>query len=299
VPDLGPEIDAGPYDAGWRTEPFDAGPIDALPRQTLLGDWVEVPAGTFLRGSAEDEFGHSGDELQAEVTLTRPFLLKVTEVTQAEWLDVMGDNPTVNPDCGLDCPVDGITWFDALRFTNALSQREGLTPCYAIDGEAVDFVGLDCEGYRLPTEAEWEYACRSGSNLAPLSSGEYLIEHYGPGCREEPATNEVGWYCFNSEEQLKPVGLKPANAWGLRDMHGNAAEWTWDWYHPAYYGLGNSYIDPLGPDRPSLAEARVSRSGTYYTGAPSLRCASRAYAIPQGSGEAQGFRPARTLPTTQ
>ena len=142
-------------------------------------------------------------------------------------------------------------------------------------------------------------ACRSGSNLAPLSSGEYLIEHYGPGCREEPATNEVGWYCFNSQEQLKPVGLKPANAWGLLDMHGNAGEWTWDWYHPAYYGLGNSYLDPLGPDRPSVAEARVVRSGTYYTGAPIVRCGARGYGQPTGSARGGGFRPARTLPTTQ
>jgi len=294
VQDGGPADTGLPPDTGFRTEPFDAGPIDALPQRALFGSWVEVPPGTFWRGSPPEEFGHSGDEDLAEVTLTRGFLMKVTEVTQGEYLEIMGDNPSVNADCGLDCPVGNVSWFDALRFTNALSTREGLQPCYVIDGEDVTFAGLDCEGYRLPTEAEWEYACRSGESLAPFSNGGYPEPIYGP-CPEEPAISEVAWYCYNSGGHSHPVGGKPANHWGLLDMHGNADEWVWDWYSGGYYLLNVSRLDPLGPGRPSVTGARVVRGGAYYTGGAISRCGSRSSGQPGSGVRGGGFRPVRTF----
>ncbi len=287
--------DSGIPDRGWNTTPFDAGPVDARPQQSLLGQWAELPAGRFLRGSAEDEPWRGGDENRFEVTLTRPFLMKVTEVTQAEWIDVMGDNPSVNVDCGLNCPADNMSWFDAVRFTNLLSEREGFEPCYTLDGEDVQFAGLDCEGYRMPTEAEWEYACRSATNQGAYSNGTYYLIA-GSLCPDDPNASEVGWYCFNSDDTLMPVGLKPANAWGLLDMHGNIGEWIHDWYHPGYYRLTLiSLLDPVGPERPSLAGGRVLRGGAYYTGPSSMRCAQRSNGRPTGTGRGVGLRPVRTL----
>ncbi len=310
-PDVGPQIDAGvaeagvpdlgPPDLGWRTEPFDAGPVDALPQRTLLGQWVEVPAGKFLRGSEEREFGHTFEELRKEVTLTRGFLMKVTEVTQAEWLEVMGgDNPSYFADCGTNCPVENITWFQAVEFTNKLSQREGLAECYSVQGEEVTFAGLDCSGYRLPTEAEWEYACRSGTNLAPYCNGKYAYDDYGP-CPNAPEADEVGWYCDNSRQEAAPyshshpVGLKPANAWGLMDMHGNAAEWMHGWYQRGYYHFTESLVDPPGSSKPDGRNARTLRGGSHGTGPVALRCAHRTYGVPSGKHNSVGFRPVRTL----
>jgi len=232
--------------------------------------YVRIEPGLFTMGSPLSEAGRADHEVAHEVRITRAYWLKSTEVTQGEWRSVMGDNPSENPGCGDTCPVENVSWFDAVAYVHGLSQREGLALCYA-DGY---FRGVTCLGYRLPTEAEWEYAARAGSTATS----------YGP-------IDQVAWYRENSGLQLHPVAGKSANAWGLYDMLGNVWEWTHDWYD-AYNG---SATDPIGP---RTGNARVSRGGSWDLGASWVRAATRTRFVGSSlfSGFPVGFRPARTIP---
>ena len=184
--------------------------------------FVEIPAGTFEMGS---DNGDSDERPVHTVTLTRDFYMSKYETTQAQYEAVTAPNPS--PLTGdNNRPVEEVSWFDAIRFANALSAREGLNPCYDNDGNVLGGAGgnpYQCEGYRLPTEAEWEYACRAGTTT------DY---YFGDD------TSQVGdyaWYIFNSGSTTHPVGQKQPNAWGLYDMHGNVWEWVYDWYGSSYY----------------------------------------------------------------
>lgn len=158
-----------------------------------------------------------------------PYLLSSVPVTQAQYRDVLGDSPSMSSG-GLH-PVETISWLDAIRFCNALSAREQLTLAYEVDGDevaAVDGAG----GYRLPTESEWEHACRAGSAAA----------RYGE-------LDEIAWYRENSGDRIHDVGGKLPNAWGLHDMLGNVWEWCFDRYDPRRYGdyrvlRGGGWSDP-------------------------------------------------------
>jgi len=244
--------------------------------------YVRVEPGSFDMGSPVNEFGRFDNERLHRVTLTRPFAIKVTEVTQREWQDVMGDNPSFFVACGGDCPVERVAWVDAVDFVNRLSDAQGLQRCY--DGQRV-FQGLDCPGYRLPTEAEWEYAARAGTTTAYHSG-----RNFQDNCNFDANLDAVGWYCGNAGGQTHPVASKQANTWGLFDMHGNVLELTHDWL--ADYPAGES-VDPIGP----LAGAvKVLRGGSYNDLARINRSAMRANAgIDFRLSPALGFRPARTL----
>ncbi|MFD4956357.1 formylglycine-generating enzyme family protein [Streptomyces sp. NPDC058451] len=147
------------------------------------------------------------------------FRMSAFPVTQALYAQVTGERPSTTHDDRL--PVEGVSWWDAVRFCNALSRREGLTPAYQLsvqDDEAVEW-DASADGYRLPTEAEWEHACRAGTT-GP---------RYGP-------LDEVAWYRGNSDERIHPVGGKRPNVWGLYDMLGNAWDWCWDLHDAEVYG---------------------------------------------------------------
>ncbi len=239
--------------------------------EALKKSMTQIEPGTFIMGSPSNEEGRSSDEIQHTVTLTRPFLMSKTEVTQGQWQAVIGSNPSQFVDCGDGCPVEMVSWNDAVEFCNKLSHMEGLTPCYTGSGSMINWDRV-CTGYRLPTEAEWEYAARAGDTGA----------RYGD-------LKAVGWYDGNSGKMPHPVGSKQANAWGLYDMLGNVWEWTWDWYGD--YPLG-SVSDPTGPNSGTYW---VNRGGSWFVIAMYCRAAIRNGVGPDIRFSNLGFRIARSF----
>ena len=236
--------------------------------------FVLIPAGTFMMGSPRDEQRRYVDdkkqydkehwvyaEQQHAVTISKRFYLQTTQVTQGQWKRIMKDNPSHFKECGEDCPVENIVWKDIQAFISKLNEVEG------------------GEKYRLPTEAEWEYACRAGST-APFCFGD-----------DEAELGKYAWYRNNSGSQTHPVGQKKPNAWGLYDMHGNVYEWCQDWFTIDY--PKDHVTDPAGPG-PSDRRTRVSRGGSWNSQAWAARSASRMGLDPQPGGRHfWGFRLAR------
>lgn len=237
---------------------------------------VRVAPGVYEQGSTAEDPEARPDELRREVTLTRPLLVRVTEVAQAEWVRIMGENPSGLP--GADRPVESISWTDAIAFTNAVSEADGLEPCYEIDGDTVRWPrGLDCEGWRLPTEAEWEYLAR-GSTDTPRWSEDLGIP-----------LSDAAWYRSNANGRTQPVGTRAPNLFGLHDVLGNVSEWVWDRYGPYTDGPVN---DPLGAED---GVNRVGRGGTFRALPPLLRSASRVGFHPNTRNDDLGIRMIRTL----
>jgi formylglycine-generating enzyme len=183
--------------------------------------------------------------------------------------------------------VDKVSWLDAIDYCNALSGKEGLTPFYRVQGETVEVPDWNGTGYRLPTEAEWEYACRAGSTTR-YSFGD-----------DAAGLGAFAWYSGNSRtnvgkfqnvRQSHPVGQKRPNAWGLYDMHGNVEEWCWDGYEVADYSKKPPAADPLGP---SQAASRVNRGGCWRLSPQSCRSAFRNGHAPGNRSPLLGFRVAR------
>jgi sulfatase modifying factor 1 len=185
---------------------------------------------------------------------------------------VMGSNPSKFTACGADCPVEHVSWCDAVVFANKLSSLEGLTPAYGnvSNCDAVTW-NRSANGYRLPTEAEWEYAARAGTRT-PYAGGEL---------------DAVGWYAGNSGNTTHPVAQKLANAEGLYDMSGNVWEWTWDVYG-AYGGL---VTDPTGA---SAGPGRVRRGGSWSDAPAKARAKFRGRLSPGNRLDSLGLRLART-----
>jgi formylglycine-generating enzyme required for sulfatase activity len=227
--------------------------------------FVYVPAGTFLMGSPSDETGRDLDERPHQVTLTEGFYLQETEVTQAHWKAVMGGNPSMMKSPGF--PATNISWGDALAFIDQLNHLEGSA------------------AYRLPTEAEWEWACRAGSpSIFPV----------GPTLTTDQA-NYDGNYPYNGYEtgifrrRLLKSGTFSPNPWGLYDMSGNVWEWCQDDYRPY---PSTPETDPLGP---SSGLFKVVRGGSWYYDVESCRCASRHKAHLSKQSMLIGFRVAKSL----
>jgi formylglycine-generating enzyme required for sulfatase activity len=254
-PEEGEDLSAEPAFAAVLPDDTDVPPVVPAARPagetktvTLPGgatmEMAWCPPGTFTMGSPGGEEGKDEDETPHAVTLTKGFWLAKTEVTQRQWRSVTGSNPSFHP--GDDFPVENVSWNDCREFCRKA-------------------------GMRLPTEAEWEYACRAGSAGAYAGTGKL---------------EEMGWSAPGSGSMTHPAGEKRANAWGLHDMHGNAWEWCADGYQA---DLGtDAATDPAGP---AAGETRVMRGGSFINGAGSCRAASRSPASPDSRNRFCGFRP--------
>jgi formylglycine-generating enzyme required for sulfatase activity len=235
-----------------------------------------VPAGTYEVGCTAGQQGCVPIEgPRHTVTLTRSVLVMEKEVTQGLWQAVMGSNPSRFSSCGAECPVERVNWEDAVRFANALSERDGLEPCYELAGSTVSWPkGAACTGWRLPTEAEWEVAARGGADTLYAGGGEL---------------DAVGWTGENSGGATHPVKQKAANGYGLYDMSGNVYEWVWDWHGP--YPSG-AQVDPVGP---ASGSGRGVRGGSWFYFAPYARVTGRGYS-PGGRHFYLGLRLVQTSP---
>jgi formylglycine-generating enzyme required for sulfatase activity len=215
------------------------------PQKPAVGnDMISIPAGEFVMGSDDGEV----DAKPPHRVKVDAFLMDAHEVTQDDYEKLMGTNPSRRK--APRNPVEQVTWSAAVKFCNTRSVHQGLTPCYDLKTGRCNF---SADGYRLPTEAEWEYACRAGTSTP-----------YWFGDRADQLRANA-WFDGNSDSTPHPVGQKRANAWGLYDMAGNVWEWCNDFYGPKYYR--NSPTDnPRGPD---TGEKRVLRGGAWSTSAES------------------------------
>lgn len=229
---------------------------------------VLIPAGTFMMGSPQTEEKRGEDEEEHEVTLNHSFYIGRYEVTQEIWSKYQTHRSRFK---GPNLPVSDITWFDAIAFANLISEKEGLEPCYKITPNSAKWSkGYKCKGYRLPSEAEWEYAARGGSK--------------GMG----GTLDEIAWSKTNSGKTTHPVGSKNANGFGLYDMLGNVWEWLWD-IHEDY--PKTAVIDPVGARKGNF---RIRRGGGYSTGSSRIRVADRYALNPENRHSFLGIRLVRT-----
>jgi formylglycine-generating enzyme required for sulfatase activity len=235
----------------------------------LHSNMVLVNGGTFRMGNHNGE----SDEKPVHSVTVNSFYMGITEVTQKEWIAIMGKNPSHFK--GDNLPVEQVSWLDAVDFCNKLSQKEGLTPAYRISGKDVvcDFTA---NGYRLPTEAEWEYAAGEGKDPA--------VYDYSGGSNAD----SVGWYAGNSNKTTHPVGTKAANSLGLYDMSGNVWEWCWDW-NGSYNSESTS-----NPHGASSGAYRIERGGGWGSEAKYLRSTYRHGLAPSRKGSNLGFRLVRS-----
>jgi formylglycine-generating enzyme required for sulfatase activity len=262
-------------------EPVPAPAPEVVPKEIInsIGmKLVLIPAGEFPMGSPDSDPDADTDEKpQHPVRITRPFYMGATEVTQGQYEAVTGADPSHFKGSD-DLPVETVSWLDAINYCNALSRKEGLPPFYRVQAETVEVPDGNGPGYRLPTEAEWECACRAGS--------------WSRYCFGEDAAGlaAFAWYEGNAGGQTHPVGQKRSNAWGLYDMHGNVWEWCWDGYEADYYSKKPPATDPLGP---SQADSRVYRGGSWFYTPLYCRSALRGGVAPGYRNSILGFRVAR------
>lgn len=237
-----------------------------------------IPKGVFIMGSPTTEAGRLANEVQHMVTLTTDFWMAESEVTQRQYRNLMGRNPSYFQ--GDDLPVENVSWIDAIAYCNALSAKESLPPCYQISGTTVGWTnGAKCTGYRLPTEAEWEYVARSP--VEKVYAGSDTVDG-------------VAWYSGNAGSKTHAVRTKAPNGRGLFDLSGNVWEWVWDWYQVNYEA--SPVTDPSGPSVQPASDDRVVRGGSWDYAAPFARVAQRNENLASGGLYSLGIRIVRSNP---
>jgi formylglycine-generating enzyme required for sulfatase activity len=276
----------------------------------MMPEFLAISPGSFTMGSPTSELGRDSDETEHTVTLTMSFEIMVNEVTQGQFEGRMRYNPSWFTSCGTDCPVENVNWYEAAAFANALSETAGLPECYTCWGSGSGVVcspnaayatPYDCPGYRLPTEAEWEYAARAGTSWGTYNGTSTSMDCTMPNAVLDP----IAWFCGNSGVSyagcsdisehacctcagIHAVGGKAPNAWGLYDMLGNVQEWC----HDNYDLYPGNVSDPWGP---VISSGRVTRGGTW-THVPGYARAAKRHGMPPSIRiDFLGFRLARTL----
>ena len=271
-----------------------------VPVDPASADYVMLSPGAFIRGSPASEPQRVATETQYAVSFDRTIAFMKTEVTQSQWFTITGQNPSHWTACGTNCPVERVDWFAAMSYANELSRRAMLEPCYELtpatcadqisdwqNGDSLcngaRFKGIECSGFRLPTDSEWEFAYRAGSQSS-FGFGE--ITNYG--CVVS-ALADYAWYCGNAGGKTHPVAQKSPNAWGIYDMAGNVWEWV---YERETYRGHEHVVNPVGD---ALGANTHLRGGGYSDGPVNLRAARYLPYSKQARQVNIGFRLVRTL----
>lgn len=257
-------------------------------------------------GSPEAEVGRESNELQHAVTLSHAFYAGMTEVTQAQFQAVVGYNPSGYKSCGGNCPVESVSWSEAAAFANALSVSASLPACYTCTGSGASITCSQpadpylCQGYRLPTEAEWEYATRAGETAAFPNGGNLLdadisqcnssVMLVDAALQPVETLGSLAWYCGNNNPTgTKPVAQLTANAWGLYDVIGNVYEWC----HEGFDDYSSeASVDPVGI---ASTVSRVVRGPGFLDEPLYQRSAYRSNACPTSRSNLIGFRVVRSV----
>jgi formylglycine-generating enzyme required for sulfatase activity len=301
------------YQAGNLDTVYEAG--DFYQADSIVGVLRYVPAGTFEQGYNSDDPCNESNEIPFTHTLTKNLAVMTTEVTRYMWAalknrqSTLPDDPThVSTGGGMEHPVQMVKWIHAVLFANLLSLEQGLTRCYYTDADFTIpltaqnytvgnyYCDFDADGYRLPTEGEWEYFCRAGTTTlfsVPVPNFTECAAYCTPG--DLPGLESVAWFCANYYDDVwnsttKPVGIKNPNPWGFYDVHGNVKEWCWDLYENFY--PEDSATDYRGGNS---GTTRCQRGGWYYADADLCRSGSRYSGFQDNTSETTGFRLCRSL----
>lgn len=276
-----------------------------------VGTMWSITGDSFMQGSPVDEPCHEEREAQFDHLLTRNIAVMETEVSRQMWADLKGYQPTLPVDpSDLDKsptmahPAQRLTWYHTLLFSNLLSLQNGLTRCYYTDPEFTIpivfanytdgpfYCDFNANGYRLPTEGEWEFVCRAGSTGPFCCSESNFVNGYCYACAPGtfPTLEQYASFCgINNDAIVEPVGIKLPNQWGLKDVHGNVYEWCWDWY-------GDYPASAMNYSGPETGISRVLRSGSSANVPYQIRSAARELYTPESLNYYNGMRLVRTIP---